>query len=106
MSGEKHSGRERRGMVSREPGEGSKWVSRRALWVQCALISLAAPLVGGATAAERNAGRPERVALTARGSGLSNDRGRVAVAPPTSVAARLMSAHCTHRARRETHFEP
>jgi uncharacterized protein (DUF2141 family) len=80
MSGENHRGRERRGVVSREPAQGSERVPRRATWVQCAVIGLAGTLVGGATAAERGAGGPERVALTVRINGLSNDRGSVAVA--------------------------
>jgi uncharacterized protein (DUF2141 family) len=80
MSHDEHRGKERRGKSWREPAEGSKPVPRRGIGLQCALIGLAGTLVGGATAAESDARRPERVALTVRVNGLSNDRGRVAVA--------------------------
>jgi uncharacterized protein (DUF2141 family) len=50
-------------------------------------LVLSSTLVGGADAAERDAGGPAGVALTVRVNGLSNERGRVAVALFASAEA-------------------
>lgn len=77
--------------VSRPLGGGSKLRPRRSsAWAALACIALASTVSGEVPASEHGAGgskAPASVALTVRVHGLSNDRGRVAVAVFASADA-------------------
>jgi uncharacterized protein (DUF2141 family) len=87
-SGTRASREKRRRAVSNPLADAST-PHRRRSWAPIAGVALAATLSGEAPASEQGAGSPPptSVALTVRVQGLSNDRGRVAVAVFASADA-------------------